>query len=476
MAVVAPYNELSSVSFSYGSDVQRQRVAAVVVSSGGNRGTGARGAGQDRGETLSSLRLGTVDEVCWTCTQGPKKCTGHAGVARVHTPLQHALTISDVQAWLKVVCLRCGHGMLPSEVMAAIGRLPRVSRLGEAKTKSNVEGKTCVVCGAVHPKIERMPDDHMTFRLVDPTANRDRSGPDRRFLPGEIRAVLERIEPDYVTALTPDLRQHPRNLLVQSIAIPPVTIRPQVRIPSLPAADSYNVLTTLYARLLLTNHKVPADLGAERPDPDTEAAILGLNDFLYAAMKGSGTSNASSKKRGTSLSTVQPNSSLLDRQRRKQGRVRQHLLGARCWLLSRATISGNPDLAPNQVGIPLRFARAFEVQEAVTVKNLERLTAMFLRRDPEAYPRCRSVVRQATGRLHDISRVPADVFLTVGDVIVRDAIDGDIALFNRQPSLERSAITALEIVVMRDPALTTFQINVIITPLFNADFNLDYSC
>jgi DNA-directed RNA polymerase beta' subunit len=389
----------------------------------------------------------------------------------VHTPLQHALTISDVQAWLKITCLKCGRGMLPPDVLAAIVRLPRVSRLGEAKTRSNVEGKSCPGCGTVHPKIERMPDDHMTFRLVDPGARRDPTGPDRRFLPGEIRAVLERIEPDYITALTPDLRQHPRNLLVQSVAIPPVTIRPQVRIPSLPAADSYNVLTTLYARMLLTNHKVPTDLGADRPDPDTEAAILGLNDFLFAAMKGSGASSAASKKRGTTLSTVQPNSSLLDRQQRKEGRVRQHLLGARCWLLSRATISGNPDLAPNQVGIPLRFARAFEVQESVTPANLERLTAMFLRRDPGAYPRCRSVVRRATGRLHDISRLPPDVFLTVGDVVVRDAIDGDVALFNRQPSLERSAITALEIVVMRDPTLTTFQINVIITPLFNADFN-----
>lgn len=456
MSVIAAPLPVNNASFSFGSDVSRERMASVVVTSGlqGGRGEDARG------ESLSSLYLGGVDSLCRTCRQPPKLCPGHAGVLPLNTPVQHPLTMTDTLAWLKIICLKCGASLLRPEAMEEIHRTPRSARLALAKERVGATPKPCPECKAVHPKVEQSPDDHVSFRADG-----------RLYLPGEIRAAFDRISPALVWALAPDLRQHPRNLLIGALPIATTKIRLRTRIPSLPDADNYGDLTIFYSYVLMNNQKVPADLGGRPvPEPELENKILVMNDALHALLVGAN-ANAVGKKRTLTQGSGQPNSSLIARLKRKQGRIRQGILGARTWLLSRSTISGNPDLGQNEVGIPIRFAKTAEVEERVTAANVRRLTAIFLQRDPAQYPRCRRVKRRQTGRYHDVTRLPDDVFLEVGDVVVRDAVDGDLAFFNRMPSLTRSAITVLRLVVLRDPAQTTFQMNVTITPLFNADFN-----
>ncbi len=54
----------------------------------------------------------------------------------------------------------------------------------------------------------------------------------------------------------------------------------------------------------------------------------------------------------------------------------------------------------------------------------------------------------------------------------RDIVTGDSAFFNRQPSLERSALGVHRVVVLEDPSIHTFQMNVIACAGYNADFNV----
>ena len=48
-----------------------------------------------------------------------------------------------------------------------------------------------------------------------------------------------------------------------------------------------------------------------------------------------------------------------------------------------------------------------------------------------------------------------------GDIIVRQVIDGDICLFNRQPTLHRMSMMAFKVKVM--PIGKTFRINLSVT-------------
>ena len=60
--------------------------------------------------------------------------------------------------------------------------------------------------------------------------------------------------------------------------------------------------------------------------------------------------------------------------------------------------------------------------------------------------------------------------LEYGDIVNRHLIDGDIVLFNRQPSLHKMSMMAHSIVVMEGD---TFRLNVCVTTPYNADFDGD---
>ena len=462
----APPLDRDYVTITLGSDLGRQAAAAVQVT---NAQTTV-----GRGETLLSSFMGSTerDRVCATCSQGDRWCPGHAGVLNLNTPLQHPLTVTDTRAWLLITCHRCGDLLTRPETLARVRMLARKRRLPEAASANPAPGTACQKCSAVVPKIERSSDDNYSFFVTagDAAARGVRAGAlRRRLFPGEIHGILSRIPPDAVALLAPDPDQHPRNLLVRSVTVPAVTVRPQTRIPSLPSSENVGQLTSYLTALVTNNRLIPPDLG-ERYDEELAAPIMALNDAYYSLLKGSGV-RAGGKGSLRVLAASGPPSSLAGRLSRKQGRIRQDTLAGRSWLISRSTISGNPDLTPDEVGIPLLFARAFKVEEIVTVANLQRLTAIFLQREPGGYPRCRSVRRRRTGRRELVENIPPDVLLEPGDVVMRDAINGDLALFNRQPTLERSSIAAHRVVVMHDPRQTTFQMNVVTCSLYNADFN-----
>ena len=60
--------------------------------------------------------------------------------------------------------------------------------------------------------------------------------------------------------------------------------------------------------------------------------------------------------------------------------------------------------------------------------------------------------------------------LEYGDIVNRHLIDGDIVLFNSQPSLHKMSMMAHSIVVMEGD---TFRLNVCVTTPYNADFDGD---
>ena len=62
------------------------------------------------------------------------------------------------------------------------------------------------------------------------------------------------------------------------------------------------------------------------------------------------------------------------------------------------------------------------------------------------------------------------IFFQYGDIVERHLIDGDVVLFNRQPSLHRLSIMALYAKVMPH---RTFRFNECICSPFNADFDGD---
>ena len=66
-----------------------------------------------------------------------------------------------------------------------------------------------------------------------------------------------------------------------------------------------------------------------------------------------------------------------------------------------------------------------------------------------------------------------EIMLYEGDIVNRHMIDGDILLFNRQPTLHRMSMMGHKIKVL---PFNTFRMNVCTCSPYNADFDGDKSC
>jgi len=123
----------------------------------------------------------------------------------------------------------------------------------------------------------------------------------------------------------------------------------------------------------------------------------------------------------------------------KQGRFRGNLSGKRVDFSGRTVISPDPNLCIDEVAVPERVAKTLTYPERVTVHNIDRLRKAILN-GAEVHPGANFVSRGPTNKKF-LKPIKDRTFiaegLAVGDVVERHIIDGDVVLFNRQPSLHK---------------------------------------
>jgi hypothetical protein len=324
-------------------------------------------------------------------------------------------------------------------------------------------------------------EDNFTFWAEAPAPG-ERKGaralraerPRDKLYPDTIRAIFERVTDAAAEALGRPPESHPRRLVLRVVPVPPNTVRPGVRSFG-GAGSSYHDSTNLLQHLVKRNGLLPerppdamGPLGPGGPvDGELDRAVANLQQIYYDFLMGSSATSVTQGSRGHRglVFGQHPVRSLLRNLPRKQGRIRANLLGKRVFYISRSTISGNTRFRPDEVGVPLEFARTLQVEEVVQEYNRDWLMPFFLN-GRRQYPGCTHLVRAATREVHDVANL-RDLRLEVGDVLYRDVINGDAAYFNRAPTLERSSIGVHRIVVIQDPSVLTFQMNVLACEWYN---------
>lgn len=154
----------------------------------------------------------------------------------------------------------------------------------------------------------------------------------------------------------------------------------------------------------------------------------------------------------------------------KQGRFRGHLQGKRCDQNARSVITPDPALAPDELGVPHRIMRRLTLREVVTDMNSERLQAAVMR-GPNVDSGATRVMRGDGTVVHlRYHRERHLLKLKVGWIVMRHLLDEDVALFNRQPSLQKTNIMGFKIIGVPGD---TLRMNVSATTPFNADFDGD---
>jgi DNA-directed RNA polymerase subunit A' len=163
---------------------------------------------------------------------------------------------------------------------------------------------------------------------------------------------------------------------------------------------------------------------------------------------------------------------LSQRLKGKEGRFRSNLSGKRVDFSARTVISPDPNLDINEVGVPEEVAMRLSVPEKVTTWNIEEMKK-FVINGPEKYPGALYIIRPDGKRIRlefVVDREKIAEAIELGFVVERHLKNGDIAIFNRQPSLHRMSIMAHYVRVL---PYKTFRLHLCVCPPYNADFDGD---
>ncbi|SEH16908.1 DNA-directed RNA polymerase subunit A' [Natronorubrum sediminis] len=286
-----------------------------------------------------------------------------------------------------------------------------------------------------------------------------------KLMPSDIRDWFEAIPDEDIQVLGIDAdRSRPEWMILTVLPVPPVTARPSITLDN--GQRSEDDLTHKLVDIIRINQRFMENREAGAPQLIIEDLweLLQYHVTTFMDNEISGTPPARHRS-GRPLKT------LSQRLKGKEGRFRGSLSGKRVNFSARTVISPDPTLSLNEVGVPDRVAKEMTQTMNVTERNLED-ARRFVSNGPEGHPGA-NYVRRPDGRRLKVTEKNCEQLaekVKAGWEVNRHLIDGDIVIFNRQPSLHRMSIMAHEVVVM---PYKTFRLNTVVCPPYNADFDGD---
>ena len=423
---------------------------------------------------LMDQRLSVIEPGlrCKTCglKVGKDKCPGHFGHIDLAMPVIHVGFVKTIRNCLRATCRKCGRILLTDKELEE-HRKNIIKNNAEGRDNAYVfkmiissAAKTegCPRCGAQSGKID----------LDKPTSFRENG---KKLTPTEIREWLEKIPDEDLPLLDINVKSaRPEWMVLTVLPVPPVTVRPSVTLES--GERSEDDLTHKLVDVIRINQRLQENRDAGAPQLIVEDLweLLQYHVTTYLDNQTSGIPPARHRS-GRPLKT------LAQRLKGKEGRFRSNLSGKRVNFSARTVISPDPNLSINEIGVPMEIARELTLPVRVTTQNLEwcknliKQTALAEKPGENYRPRVNYVKRYREGveqRMKVTEKNADDIAekLELGFIIERQLMDGDIALFNRQPSLHRMSMMAHRIKVMPN---RSFRFNLSVCPPYNADFDGD---
>ncbi len=483
---------------------------------------------------LMDPRLGVIDPglECRTCGQHSGSCNGHFGHIELAAPVIHVGFTKLIRRLLRSTCRECGRLALTEEEQNEYrDNLERTRELSDdvndvlkAAVRQARKASQCPHCGAKQHDIkhekpttyyevqdvlagdyseriaEAMQPDEEDEAGTSPEELADKAGIDvgrindilsgefrprregrkaiekalsvdlteedmNKLMASDIRDWFEDITDDDLRTLGIDAeRSRPEWMIMTVLPVPPVTTRPSITLDN--GQRSEDDLTHKLVDIIRINQRFMENREAGAPQLIIEDLweLLQYHVTTFVDNEISGTPPARHRS-GRPLKT------LSQRLKGKEGRFRGSLSGKRVNFSARTVISPDPTLSLNEVGVPDRVASEMTQTMNVTETNIER-AQRYVQNGPGNHPGA-NYVRRPDGRRLKVTEKNCEELaekVEVGWEVSRHLIDGDIVIFNRQPSLHRMSIMAHEVVVM---PYKTFRLNTTVCPPYNADFDGD---
>ncbi|MBI3031943.1 DNA-directed RNA polymerase subunit A' [Candidatus Woesearchaeota archaeon] len=413
---------------------------------------------------LMDIRLGVIDPglTCKTDGLKLKESLGHFGYIELARPVIHIHYIGVIVTLLKATCRECGRILIPQNKIDAhrdelekltneAGLLARRKRIKEI-IKSLKTASKCPRCKAKQYKIN----------VEKPTTILEN---EKRVTPIEIRSRLEKIPDEDCLIFGIDAKSfRPEWAVLTLFMIPPVTMRPSITLET--GERSEDDLTHKLGDIVRINQRLFENINAGAP----EIIIEDLWDLLQYHIT-TYFDNEVAQLPPARHRSGQPLKTLSTRIKSKEGRIRYNLAGKRTNFSARTVVSPDPMIDLDEVGVPLEVAMKLTVPETITAWNAKYIRA-FVERGPKNYPGSNYIVRPdgKKKKITDETKEQLLEELQPGYTVERHLMNGDIAVFNRQPSLHRMSMMCHRIRVL---PYKTFRLNPAVCAPYNADFDGD---
>ncbi|NOJ26694.1 MAG: DNA-directed RNA polymerase subunit A'/A'' [Nitrososphaera sp.] len=417
---------------------------------------------------LMDNRLGTLEpgQKCATCGNTSAKCPGHFGHIELAEPVLHIAFVDDIHKLLLTTCRACNRIKLSAEDLTyfkgiRLSKAPyaviTLENIKEEIIEKSKKIKTCPHCGK----------DQYDLIFTKPTifVERTEAG-ENRLLPITIRERMSHIPDEDLMLLGYDpSTARPEWFILQVLPVPPVTVRPSIILET--GIRSEDDLTHKLVDIIRVNQRLKESKEAGTPPLIVQDLVdlLQYHVTTYFDNEVSGIPQAHHRS-GRPLKT------LTQRLKGKEGRFRGSLSGKRVDFSSRTVISPDPNLAISNVGVPTDVAKKLTIPETVSQWNLEKLKLLVVN-GPNTYPGANYIIRPDGVKIrldYVTDRKAIADSLASGYIVERHLSDGDIVIFNRQPSLHRMSIMAHSVVVL---PYRTFRLHPAVCPPYNADFDGD---
>lgn len=387
---------------------------------------------------------------CKTCGQQMRQCSGHFGHLELERPIVHSEFGKKLELLMQATCKECGKILLPDDQIAKLKEMSRGRTVDYTKkiVLKTKDVKKCPHCKGEHGKM-----------LLDKPTNffYDKE----RIYPTQIREWVEKITNEDIKLFgyNPE-RIRPEWFIPTVLQVPPITIRPSITLDS--GIKSEDDLTHKLVDIIRINLRLKDNIEAGAPQLIIEDLwdLLQYHVTTYFDNNTAGVPPAKHRS-GRPLRTI------IQRLKGKKGRFRYNLTGKRVNHAARSIIVPDPYIDISELGVPEDAAKELTVPEFVTEWNLANVKTQIKESTAHVY------IIRPNGTRRKVTEENREEILKEVDTgyrIERNLQDGDIVLFNRQPSLHRISMLGHKARILPGKV---FRLNPIVCAPYNADFDGD---
>lgn len=413
---------------------------------------------------LMDIRLGVIDPGlrCKTCGQRLKQCPGHFGHVELARPVIHIKYVPIILSVLRSICRDCGRVLIPDNRIAELSE-----KLAQAEAEGGLDRRRSMIKEIIAELRSNMKCPHCnaeqkTVSLEKPSTFLEDG---KKLTSIEVRARLEKIMDGDAELFGFNVKfAKPEWLVLTIIPIPPVTMRPSITLES--GERSEDDLTHKLGDIVRINQRLFENINAGAPEIIIEDLWELLQYHITTYFDNDVAQLPPARHRNG-----QPLKTIAGRIKSKEGRIRHNLAGKRVNFSARTVVSPDPMLNINEIGVPREVAMKLTVPEIVNEWNVE-FVKKFVEKGSKEYPGSNYVARPDGKRKKVTDETKEQLLEEIqpGYVVERHLMDGDIALFNRQPSLHRMSMMCHRVKVLPGK---TFRLNPAVCAPYNADFDGD---